>query len=152
MSWCFVALLSPIIGTVQVLYHILRKWSSAIAAPSLRPLFKSKQIVEGSDGCGLFVDNLIFLRLYCFAFFDSVSIGLCCFKIQIMNLTSVLFDLCYFCFNVWKLQPQSFSRHKMAPKASIFSLNCYDFFIVLPDAKISLWPFFLENAKISFKK
>jgi hypothetical protein len=28
-----------------------------IAAPRLRPLFKDKQVVEGSDGCGLFVDN-----------------------------------------------------------------------------------------------
>jgi hypothetical protein len=33
-----------------------------IAAPRLRPLFKDKQIVEGSDGCGLFVDNLIFFK------------------------------------------------------------------------------------------
>jgi hypothetical protein len=32
---------------------------ATIAAPRLRPLFKDKQIVEGSDGCGLFVDNFI---------------------------------------------------------------------------------------------
>jgi hypothetical protein len=31
-----------------------------IAAPRLRPLFKDKQIVEGSDGCGLFVDKNFF--------------------------------------------------------------------------------------------
>jgi hypothetical protein len=31
-----------------------------IAAPRLRPLFKDKQIVEGSDSCGLFVDNFFF--------------------------------------------------------------------------------------------
>jgi hypothetical protein len=35
-----------------------------VAAPRLRLLFKDKQIVEeeGSDGCGLFVDNLIFFK------------------------------------------------------------------------------------------
>jgi hypothetical protein len=35
----------------------------SIAAPRLRPLFKDKQIVEGSDGCWLFVDNF-FTREY----------------------------------------------------------------------------------------
>jgi hypothetical protein len=38
--------------------HIL--YTLTIAAPRLRPLFKDKQIVEGSDGCGLFVDNFFF--------------------------------------------------------------------------------------------
>jgi hypothetical protein len=56
-----------------------------IAAPRLRPLFKDKQIVEGSDGCGLFVDNLIFLKIVLFCVFYRVLIGLCCFNLRIMN-------------------------------------------------------------------
>jgi hypothetical protein len=34
-----------------------------IAVPRLRPLFK--QIVEGSDDCGLFVDNFLKIVLFC---------------------------------------------------------------------------------------
>jgi hypothetical protein len=42
-------------------YFYVLEWKEvAIAAPRLRPLFKDKQIVEGSDGCGLFVDNFFF--------------------------------------------------------------------------------------------
>jgi hypothetical protein len=61
-------------------YRILRL-SYTIAAPRLRPLFKDKQIVEGSDGCGLFV----FLKIVLFCVFYRVSIGLHCFKLRIMN-------------------------------------------------------------------
>jgi hypothetical protein len=56
-----------------------------IAAPRLRPLFKDKQIVEGSDGCGLFVDNFYFLKIVLFCVFYRVSIGLRCFNLRIMN-------------------------------------------------------------------
>jgi hypothetical protein len=54
------------------------------AAPRLRPLFRDKQIVEGSDGCGLFVDNFL-LKIVLFCVFYRVSIGLHCFKLRIMN-------------------------------------------------------------------
>jgi hypothetical protein len=43
-------------ATLRLLLCIVQCMGS-IAAPRLRPLFKDKQIVEGSDGCGLFVDN-----------------------------------------------------------------------------------------------
>jgi hypothetical protein len=51
-------------------YRVFKQiWSLTIAAPRLRPLFKDKQTVEGSDGCGLFVDNLIFLKIVLFSVF-----------------------------------------------------------------------------------
>jgi hypothetical protein len=75
-----------------------------IAAPRLRPLFKDKQIVEGSDGCGLFVDNSDYEP-------DLSGLRLVSFLFQCVKVTATIFF-----------------RHKKAPKASIFSQNCYDFF------------------------
>jgi hypothetical protein len=74
-----------------------------IAAPRLRPLFKDKQIVEGSDSCGLFVDNLIFLKIVLFCVFYRVSIGLHCFKLQIMNLDLSELRLLSFLFQCVKV-------------------------------------------------
>jgi hypothetical protein len=48
-------------------------------------LFKDKQIVEGSDGCGLFVDNFFLKRLYCFAFFTVFRLVYAVFYLWIMN-------------------------------------------------------------------
>jgi hypothetical protein len=42
---------------LKSLFALSAAHTLTIAAPRLRPLFKDKQIVEGSDGCGLFVDN-----------------------------------------------------------------------------------------------
>jgi hypothetical protein len=75
-------------GTFDQNYYFLENILSnihLIAAPRLCPLFKDKQIVEGTDGCGLFVDNLIFLKIVLFRVFYRVLIGLHCFKLRIMN-------------------------------------------------------------------
>jgi hypothetical protein len=58
---------------------------TSIAAPRLRPLFKDKQLVEGSDGCGLFVDNFYFFKDCIVLRFYRVLIGLRCFNLRIMN-------------------------------------------------------------------
>jgi hypothetical protein len=122
---------------MMMILELSLKYSS-IAAPRLRPLFKDKQIVEGSDGCGLFVDNLIFLKIVLFCVFYRVSIGLRCFNLRIMNPDLSGLRLISFLFQCVNVATTIFFPPKKVTKASIFSQNCFLFFIVLPEAKISL--------------
>jgi hypothetical protein len=89
-------------------------------------------------GRGLFVDNLIFLKIVLFCVFYRVSIGLHCFKLWIMNPDLSELRLLSFLFQCVKVAATIIFPPKMVTKASIFSQNCCVFFIVLPDSKISL--------------
>jgi hypothetical protein len=89
---------------------------TGIAAPRLRPLFKDKQIVEGSDGCGLFVDNLIFFKIVLFCVFYRVSIGLRCFNLQIMNPDLSGLQLLSFLFQCVKVAATIFFPPKKGHK------------------------------------
>jgi hypothetical protein len=79
-----------------------------------------------------------FLKIVLFCVFYRLSIGLRCFNLRIMNPDLSGLQLISFFSNVLTLPPQSFSRQKKVTKASIFSQISFLFFIVLPEAKISL--------------